>query len=173
MVTASAMEDRLRYAFDGDIRTKWLSAAPQVGGEWVRLSFGEDVDIGRLVVLTSPFGVGDYPRGLVVESEAADGGRMTLLRGLVPAGAARGARDRCAGRAGGAGPSVEPEPGPLGQADGPVGAVAVGDPRAAGLPAPCPLSSRPRPGTCIVFGTVVSLTGSSVARTPYLVTAAW
>ena len=31
------------------------------------------MDVGRLVVLTSPFGVGDYPRGLVVESEAADG----------------------------------------------------------------------------------------------------
>ncbi len=31
MVTASMMPDRLRYAFDGDIRTKWLSAAPQAG----------------------------------------------------------------------------------------------------------------------------------------------
>ena len=81
MVTASMMPDRLRYAFDGDVRTKWLSAAPQAGGEWVRLSFGEELDIGRLVVLTSPFGVGDYPRGLVVESEAADGARMTLLEG--------------------------------------------------------------------------------------------
>ena len=47
----------------------------------MKLSFAEDVDIGRLVVLTSPFGVGDYPRGLVVESEAADGGRMTLYEG--------------------------------------------------------------------------------------------
>jgi hypothetical protein len=33
------------------------------------------------VVLTSPFGVGDYPRGLVVESEAGDGARVTLLEG--------------------------------------------------------------------------------------------
>jgi len=96
MVTASAIEDRLRYAFDGDIGSKWLSAAPQSGGEWVKLSFGEDVDIGRLVVLTSPFGVGDYPRSLVVESEAADGGRMTLYEGsFLPAligGLATGAR---------------------------------------------------------------------------------
>jgi len=96
MVTASAMEDRLRYAFDGDIGTKWLSAAPQSGGEWVRVSFEEDLDVGRLVVLTSPFGVGDYPRGLVVESEAADGGRMTLYEGsFLPAlvgGLATGAR---------------------------------------------------------------------------------
>jgi len=81
MVTASAMPDRLRYAFDGDIRTKWLSAAPQAGTEWVKLSLEEPLDVGRLVVLTSAFGVGDYPRGLVVESEAADGSRMTLLSG--------------------------------------------------------------------------------------------
>ena len=144
------MEDRLRYAFDGDIDSKWLSAAPQSGGEWVKLSFEEDVDIGRLVVLTSPFGVGDYPRGLVVESEAADGARMTLYEGsFLPA--SRRARDRWARRAGGARPAVEPEPGPVDPADGPVGAVAVGGPRTAGLPAPGALSgARRRPGTCIV-----------------------
>ena len=79
MAAASAMPDRVRYAFDGDIRTKWLSAAPQAGGEWVRLTFGGEADIGRLVVLTSPFGVGDYPRGMVIESESADGSRMTLF----------------------------------------------------------------------------------------------
>ena len=96
MATASAMAGRLRYAFDGNIDTKWLTAAPQTGEEWVKLSFAEDMDIRRLVVLTSPFGVGDYPRGLVVESEAADGGRMTLYEGsFLPAligGLATGAR---------------------------------------------------------------------------------
>jgi hypothetical protein len=83
--TASAMPDRLRYAFDGNIDTKWLSAAPQAGGEWIRLSFARDVDVRRLVVLTSRDGVGDYPRGLTVESETADGSRMTLYSGsLLP-----------------------------------------------------------------------------------------
>jgi len=81
MVTASAMADRRRYAFDRDIDTKWLSAAPQAGGEWLRIAFGEDLDAGRLVILTNRFGVGDYPRGLEVESEAADGARMTLFSG--------------------------------------------------------------------------------------------
>jgi hypothetical protein len=81
MVSASAMPDRLRYAFDGDIDTKWLSAAPQSGSEWVRLEFDEPVDAGRLVVLTGRFGVGDYPRGLAIESETADGTRMTLFSG--------------------------------------------------------------------------------------------
>ena len=33
------------------------------------------------MILTSRFGVGDYPRGLVVESEAADGTRITLFSG--------------------------------------------------------------------------------------------
>ena len=80
-VTASAMPDRLRYAFDGDIDTKWLSAAPQAGGEWMRVAFDAELDAGRLVVLTSRFGVGDYPRGLVVESEAADGTRLSLFSG--------------------------------------------------------------------------------------------
>jgi hypothetical protein len=79
--TASAMPDRLRYAFDGNVNTKWLSAAPQAGGEWIRLSFARDVDVRRLVVLTSAYGVGDYPRGLTVESESADGSRMTLYSG--------------------------------------------------------------------------------------------
>jgi len=79
--TASAMPDRLGYAFDGNIDTKWLSAAPQAGGEWICLSFARDVDVRRLVVLTSRDGVGDYPRGLTVESETADGSRMTLSSG--------------------------------------------------------------------------------------------
>jgi hypothetical protein len=81
MVSASAMADRLRYAIDGDIDTKWLSAAPQAGTEWVRVAFDRPLDAGRLVVLTNRFGVGDYPRGLAVESEAADGSRMTLFSG--------------------------------------------------------------------------------------------
>jgi len=81
--TASAMPDRLRYAFDGDINTTWRSAAPQAGDEWIRLSFPHDVDVGRLVFRTLRNGVGDYPRTLTVESETADGSRMTLFSGSV------------------------------------------------------------------------------------------
>lgn len=81
MITSSAMPDRLRYAVDGDVDTKWLSAAPQAGAEWMRVAFEDELDAGRLVILTNRFGVGDYPRGLAVESEAADGSRMTLFSG--------------------------------------------------------------------------------------------
>jgi hypothetical protein len=80
-VTASAMPDRVRFALDGDLETKWLSAAPQAGGEWLRVAFGRDVDVGRLTVMTSRFGVGDYPRSLVVESETSDGSRAPLFSG--------------------------------------------------------------------------------------------
>lgn len=81
MLAASAMSDRLRFALDGRIDTKWHSAAPQAGTEWIRLAFGEDLDIARVVILTSRGGVGDYPRGLLVESETGDGSRMTLYSG--------------------------------------------------------------------------------------------
>jgi hypothetical protein len=81
MASASAMPDRLRFAFDGDIDTKWRSPGPQAGGEWIRLAFDAETDVGRVVVLTNASGVGDYPRSLLVESETADGSRMTLFEG--------------------------------------------------------------------------------------------
>jgi hypothetical protein len=77
-LTSSAMPDRLRFAIDGDLDTKWLSAAPQGGGEWIRVDLGRDADAGRVVILTNRFGVGDYPRGLAIESETPDGSRMGL-----------------------------------------------------------------------------------------------
>jgi hypothetical protein len=81
MLTASAMPDRLRYAVDGDIETRWRSEGPQTGGEWIRVAFGSDIDAGRVAILTSRFGVADYPRGFEVESETSDGTRLTLFSG--------------------------------------------------------------------------------------------
>ncbi len=78
---ASEMPERLRYAFDGRLETKWLTGRPQAGGEWIRLSFARETDVARLVVLTPPVGVGDYPRGLEIESESGDGSRITLYAG--------------------------------------------------------------------------------------------
>jgi hypothetical protein len=95
-LTSAAMGDRLRFAIDGDLDTKWLSAAPQAGEEWIRADLGRDVDVGRVVVLTNRVGVGDYPRGLAIESETPDGSRMglytgsflpALVRGLASGGA--------------------------------------------------------------------------------------
>ncbi len=80
-VTASAMQDRVRFALDGSLDTKWLTGAPQGGAEWLRIAFDREVDLGRVTVDTSRFGVGDYPRGLVLESETADGSRAPLFTG--------------------------------------------------------------------------------------------
>ena len=78
---ASDMPERLQYAFDGRLDTKWLTGRPQAGGEWIRLSFARETDVARLVVLTPAGGVGDYPRGLEIESETGDGSRITLYSG--------------------------------------------------------------------------------------------
>jgi hypothetical protein len=96
MLAASSLPGHLRYMFDGDVDTNWLSAGPQAGAEWVRLSFEEAIDVGRLVVMTSPYGFPNYPRRLAVESEALDGSRLTLFSGpflpLLIEGLASGAR---------------------------------------------------------------------------------
>jgi hypothetical protein len=82
-MTASANPDLVRLAVDGDVETRWHSGKPQSGGEWVRLAFDRDVDVGRLVFTTPFVGIGNHPRGLVIESEATDGGRVTLRSGSV------------------------------------------------------------------------------------------
>jgi len=81
--TASASPDLVRYAFDGDIETRWHTGKPQSGGEWLRLAFDREVDVGRLVFATPFVGIGNHPRELVVESEAADGARIILYAGSV------------------------------------------------------------------------------------------
>jgi hypothetical protein len=96
-VTASAMQDRVRFALDGSLDTKWLTGAPQSGAEWLRIAFDREVDLGRVVVDTSRFGVGDYPRGLVVESETAGGSRAPLLSGSFLPALIRGLASGAAG----------------------------------------------------------------------------
>lgn len=79
--SASHLAERLGAAFDGRLDTRWHTGRPQEGGEWVRLSFPREIDVGRLAFLTPAGGVGDVPRGLVIESEAGDGSRITLYAG--------------------------------------------------------------------------------------------
>jgi len=80
-VSASHLPERLGAAFDGRLGTRWHTGRPQEGGEWIRVSFSRDVDVGRLVILTAAGGVGDYPRGLEIESESGDGSRIALYAG--------------------------------------------------------------------------------------------
>jgi hypothetical protein len=87
--TASANPDLVRFAFDGNIDTRWHSGRPQDGSEWMRLDFDRDIDIGRLVFTTPPAGIGNHPRDLVVESQSADGSTTVLRSGSVMPGLIR------------------------------------------------------------------------------------
>jgi hypothetical protein len=84
-IMASALPERLPAAFDGDLRTRWFTGAPQTGREWLRVEFARELDLGRIVFDMDHVGVGDYPRTLSVESEAGDGVRRTLFAGPIVA----------------------------------------------------------------------------------------
>ncbi len=82
-ITASAMPERLPAAFDKDLRTRWFTGAPQTGQEWIRIDFARETDVARLVFDMDAIGVGDYPRLLSIESEAADGVRRPVFSGSI------------------------------------------------------------------------------------------
>jgi hypothetical protein len=82
-VSASVMTDRVRFAFDGRLDTRWLSGAPQSGHEWMRIAFPRIADVGRLRFLFDRYSTGDYPRHLIVEAEEEDGTRQVLFDGPV------------------------------------------------------------------------------------------
>lgn len=87
--TASQSEDRLKYLFDGDLDTRWLSGGSQHGGEWIdlHLDHPRNVAVVRLVLVERSFG--DYPRDLAVDVSDEQGTR-TLFRGAVLPQFARG-----------------------------------------------------------------------------------
>ncbi|MCX6550906.1 MAG: hypothetical protein NTY02_07855 [Acidobacteria bacterium] len=78
-VSASAMPDRVKYATDGDVLTRWFSNAPQRGTEWVRIAFDGEKDLAALRIQASRERTGDYPRWLLVESESEDGSKTTMF----------------------------------------------------------------------------------------------
>ena len=68
---ASDSEDRLPFLFDGDRDSRWLSARPQSGNEWLTLDLdrARDIRLVRMQLGTRSFG--DYPRDLAID--AVDG----------------------------------------------------------------------------------------------------
>lgn len=82
-ITASAMSERLPAAFDKDLRSRWFTGAPQTGQEWIRIEFARETDVARLVFDMDAIGVGDYPRELAIEAEAADGVRRPVFSGSI------------------------------------------------------------------------------------------
>jgi hypothetical protein len=80
---ASQVPERLPLAFDGNIETRWLTGTRQTGNEWLELQLKQPADIGRVRIETSPRGLVDYPRHLVVESIDEQGLSQVLFEGSV------------------------------------------------------------------------------------------
>jgi hypothetical protein len=82
-ITASHAGDRIPMMFDGDIETRWLTGTRQVGTEWIEIKLRQPTDVARLRLETSPRGLVDYPRRLVVESIDANGTTRMLFDGSI------------------------------------------------------------------------------------------
>ena len=82
-MTASHTPDRLPYLFDGNVETRWISGTRQTGNEWIEIRFAQPCNVGRLRMETSPRGLVDYPRHLVIESIDDHGSLHRLFDGSV------------------------------------------------------------------------------------------
>jgi hypothetical protein len=83
MATSNVSPDRLRFAFDHDTDTRWLTPTHQQGGEFVSLAFDRPRDVALVRILTTARSFGDYPRQLVIQSVGDTGIAETLFDGPV------------------------------------------------------------------------------------------
>lgn len=81
--SASSEPSDIRFAFDSSLATRWSTTASQTGGEWIRIAFDRERDVACLELDMGRERVDEYPRGLVIESETADGGRQNVFAGPV------------------------------------------------------------------------------------------
>ena len=65
--SASAGDDRLPYAFDSDLSTRWFTGRPQSGTEWIDVAFSRPHDVARVELLMAGPSAFDYPRELAVD----------------------------------------------------------------------------------------------------------
>lgn len=81
-IGASHEQDRLKFLFDGDRDSRWLTARPQAGDEWLEVRFdrARDVHVVRLQLGARSFG--DYPRELSIDA-VEHGASRNLFRGSV------------------------------------------------------------------------------------------
>jgi hypothetical protein len=77
-VAASHVPERLRYIFDGNVETRWITGTRQTGGEWLEIRLQQPADVASLRLETSPRGLIDYPRHLVIESIDENGAPQRL-----------------------------------------------------------------------------------------------
>lgn len=86
---ASDSSDRLPLLFDRDHDTRWLTARPQSGDEWLELTLdrARNVRVIRLQLGARSFG--DYPRRLAIDT-VRDAEARTVFQGAVLPNLARG-----------------------------------------------------------------------------------
>jgi len=80
--TASVAGDRLPFVFDGDPDSRWLTGAPQSGGEWLQLDLDRSRNVAMISFNLAERSFGDYPRGLAVDV-TDDEGTRTVYEGPV------------------------------------------------------------------------------------------
>jgi len=83
IATASHNVDRLPFAFDGDLDSRWLSGGGQTGTEQIVIQFRQPRQVARLSLRFGLRSLGDYPRMLVVDATAPDGTAREVYRGDV------------------------------------------------------------------------------------------
>ena len=84
-VTTSHRNDRWPMAVDGDRDTRWLTGERQRGNEWIEIRFDREQDVGLVRLGMQNRSLGDYPRGLMVESVGPQGMVRQLYHGGVMA----------------------------------------------------------------------------------------
>ncbi|MBI2834880.1 MAG: discoidin domain-containing protein, partial [Acidobacteria bacterium] len=67
-IRASHRSDRARFAVDGSLETRWISGSRQTGEEWLELAFAEPRDVAHVRLSFHSGSLGDYPRGLRIET---------------------------------------------------------------------------------------------------------
>ena len=68
--SASHQPERIGQAFDGDVRTRWISVRRQTGDEWILLEFDRPQRISRVRFLTSSRSSGDFARRLRIDASS-------------------------------------------------------------------------------------------------------
>ena len=95
-VAASGPPAVLATLTDGDATTRWQSATPQRGSEWVILDLGSNRSIDGIVLLTGVF-LGEFPRELAIDVSEDAQNWTTAWHGptaaRLVAGATRNTRD--------------------------------------------------------------------------------
>ena len=81
--TASAAQDRLAFAFDGDLDSRWRTGTEQTGTEWIVIQLDRPYDVARLALRLERWTLGDYPRVLAVDVTGADQKSREVYRGDV------------------------------------------------------------------------------------------